>query len=112
MAAAITMLVVGGASVATVRVLNRDRVLADTGLSVGDVPRSDASSSGAGARGSSRTPEVPVPAATELSMGGGVADLSESDLRDLLADIEGLDAVPESEPEPVAVRVSLPGSRE
>jgi hypothetical protein len=45
-------------------------------------------------------------------MGGGVGDLSESDLRDLLADIEGLDAVPETEPEPVAVRVSLPGGRQ
>ena len=111
-AAAITMLVVGGASVATVTILDRDRVLADTGLSVGAVPRSDAAESGAGARGSSRTPEVPVPAASELSMGGGVADLSESDLRDLLAEIEALDGVPEPEPEPVAVRVSLPGRQE
>ena len=110
-AAAVTMLVVGGASVATVRLIDRGHIEADTGLPVAVPPRGDAVDSGADVRRSTRTPEA-VPAAAELSMGGGVADLSESDLRDLLADIEALDAVPEPEPEPVAVRVSLPGSRE
>ena len=111
-AAAVTMLVIGGASVATVRLIDRNGVQADTGLPVAVMPRGDAVDSGAGVRSSPRKPEQPVPAAAELSMGGGVADLSESDLRALLADIEALDAVPEPEPEPVAVRVSLPGSRE
>jgi anti-sigma factor RsiW len=46
----------------------------------------------------------------ELSAGGEVGDLSESDLRALLHDLNGMDAVPSTEPEPVVVRVSVPGS--
>lgn len=46
----------------------------------------------------------------ELSAGGEVSDLSETDLRTLLRDLDGMDAVPSAEPEPVVVRVSLPGS--
>jgi hypothetical protein len=46
----------------------------------------------------------------ELSVGGEVGDLSESDLRALLHDLNGMDAVPSTESEPVVVRVSLPGS--
>ena len=110
-AAAVTMLVVGGASVATMRRIDREQVKTDTGLAVAVPTRGDSGESGTSARGSLRTPEA-VPAAAELSMGGGVGDLSDSDLRDLLADIEALDAVPEPEPEPVAIRVSLPGSQE
>jgi hypothetical protein len=41
-------------------------------------------------------------------MGGGTTDLSESELRALLADIERIDALPMTEPEPMTVRVSLP----
>jgi len=46
----------------------------------------------------------------ELSAGGEVGDLSENDLRALLHDLNGMDAVPSTESEPVVVRVSLPGS--
>ena len=56
----------------------------------------------------------PAAATTELSMGGGVSDLSESDLEALLSELAELDGVPESEPEPVTVRVAPlpPGSSE
>ena len=50
------------------------------------------------------------PATPELSAGGEVSDLSETDLRALLHDLSGMDAVPSTEPEPVVVRVSLPGN--
>jgi hypothetical protein len=45
----------------------------------------------------------------ELSAAGGVGDLSESELRSLLNELDQIDAVPPTEPEPVNVRVSLPG---
>jgi anti-sigma factor RsiW len=51
---------------------------------------------------------APVPQA-ELSAAGGVGDLSESELRSLLNELDQIDAVPSTEPEPVNVRVSLPG---
>jgi hypothetical protein len=50
----------------------------------------------------------PAPQA-ELSAAGSVGDLSESDLRSLLNELDQIDAVPSTEPEPVNVRVSLPG---
>lgn len=61
---------------------------------------------------SAASPAPRVPAATaELSAAGGtVSDLSESELRTLLQDLDRIDAVPPTEPEPVTVRVSLPSS--
>jgi hypothetical protein len=50
----------------------------------------------------------PAPQA-ELSAAASVGDLSESDLRSLLNELDQIDAVPSTEPEPVNVRVSLPG---
>jgi anti-sigma factor RsiW len=47
---------------------------------------------------------------TELSAEGGVSDLSENDLRVLVDDLPTLDALPAADPEPVTVRVSLPGA--
>lgn len=44
----------------------------------------------------------------ELAAAGDVGDLSESDLRTLLGDLDSIEAVPPTEPEPVTVRVSLP----
>lgn len=49
-------------------------------------------------------------ASAELSAGGEVGDLSESDIRALLHDLNGMDAVPSTDPEPVVVRVSVPAS--
>jgi hypothetical protein len=46
----------------------------------------------------------------ELSAAAPVADLSESDLRALLQELDQIDAVPAAEPEQVNVRVSLPGN--
>ena len=51
-------------------------------------------------------------ASAELSAAAPVGDLSESDLRALLRDLDQIDAVPPTEPEQVNVRVSLPGSSE
>jgi hypothetical protein len=59
-------------------------------------------------------PAVPVPVVTaasaELSAAAPVSDLSETDLRALLNELDQMDAVPPTEPEPEPVRVSLPGS--
>ena len=49
---------------------------------------------------------APRSPAAELSAGGSVGDLSESELRTLLQDIEQIDALPPTEPEPVTVRVT------
>jgi hypothetical protein len=46
----------------------------------------------------------------ELSAAGGVSDLSDSELRSLVDDLPTLDALPPTDPDPVAVRVAVPGS--
>ena len=51
-----------------------------------------------------------APASAELSAAGGVGDLSDKDLRALLEDLDSIDAMPSTEPEPVTVRVTPPGS--
>jgi hypothetical protein len=59
-------------------------------------------------------PAEPSPVATEasaeLSAAAPVSDLSESELRALLQELDAIDAVPSAEPEQVNVRVSLPGN--
>ena len=56
-------------------------------------------------------PSAAVTAASaELSAAAPVSDLSESDLRALLSELDQIDAVPATEPEQVNVRVSLPGN--
>jgi hypothetical protein len=107
-AAAITVLVVGGASVVTLRTALQGPHAADT-VRAASVARTVSLPESARIAAPPTSSEV-TPAAAELSMGGGVADLSDNDLRALLADIQGLDAMLEPEPEPVTVRVSLPGS--
>ena len=47
--------------------------------------------------------------ASELSAAGGVGDLSDNDLRALLDDLQSIDAEPPTDPDPVSVRVTLPG---
>src|SRR5690242_10209886 len=51
---------------------------------------------------------VATAAAAELSAAAPVSDLSETELRALLRDLDQIDAVPSMEPEQVNVRVSLP----
>ena len=55
----------------------------------------------------SGAPDVPK-SSGELAAAGDVSDLSQSELRALLGDLETIEAVPSTEPEPVTVRVSLP----
>ena len=113
-AAAITVLVVGGASVATIRLAGRGQSAVDTAPAIGIARKSANNDSGREKSTPVVSPAATVdvtPATAELSMGGGVGDLSDGDLRALLVDIEALDGVPEPDPEPVTVRVSLPGSR-
>jgi len=116
LAAAVTVIVLGGTSVAT---LYGTRRAASDGDTTRAAPVAIVSppavvgvgtTSGAGARraasgrAASAAPEVTP--ASELSMAGGVSDLSDSDLRSLLDDIEQLDALPVTEPEPVTVRLA------
>jgi len=54
--------------------------------------------------------EPETAASAELSAAAAVSDLSESELRALLSDLDQIDAVPSTEPEQVNVRVSLPGN--
>jgi len=61
-------------------------------------------------RVSQATPNSATAASAELSAAGGVGDLSDSDLRALLDDLNSIDAMPSAEPEPVTVRVAVPGS--
>jgi len=60
-----------------------------------------------------RRPEssaVATAASAELSAAAPVGDLTESDLRALLSELDQIDAVPAAEPEQMNVRVSLPGN--
>ena len=52
---------------------------------------------------------VPSAPAAELSAAGGVGDLSDNDLRALLDDLQSINAEPPTDPDPVSVRVTLPG---
>ena len=54
-------------------------------------------------------PAAVTAASAELSAAAPVSDLSESELRALLRELDQIDAVPSAEPEQVNVRVSLPG---
>jgi hypothetical protein len=60
--------------------------------------------------GPSEASSVATAASAELSAAGSVSDLSESELRALLQELDAIDAVPSAEPEQVNVRVSLPGN--
>lgn len=55
------------------------------------------------------SPTVATPSA-ELSAASDVSDLSDNQLRALVDDLQTLDALPSPDPEPVTVRVGLPGS--
>ena len=110
-AASVALLVVGAGSIALVRRNSDTRrqvaIVADTHAvmpnatlpetaAAAPVPRSD-------------TPPVEMAAGAELSAAAPVSDLSESELRALLRDLDQMDAVPSAEPEQAIMRVSLPG---
>ena len=112
-AASIAVLVVGGGSVL---LMNGNRagqqppaVVASPSVST-DAPHVGSSTAIAERTVRHESSTTTVPSRAELSAGGEVGDLSEADLRALLHDLNGMDAVPSTEPEPVVVRVSLPGS--
>lgn len=105
-AAAITVFVLGGSSVVAVYSVRRGTDVPDS-VRVADTYGATA----VAANESVRTTVAPsirgAPAGqSELSMGGGVSELSETELRALLDGIDRIDAVPLTEPEPEAVRVT------
>lgn len=115
LAAAIAVIVVGGASLVTIRARNGP----NDGVRPVPVRTAAAAPGAESVHVASQMPSAPAnvpprravqPAAAELSASGDVADLDESALRTLLNDLDTLQAVPPTEPEPVTVRVSLPES--
>ena len=109
-AASIAVLVVGGGSA----LMMRARHVAAKSELILPAPTTGVSHVGASTNVAQRarheSTTAATPASAELSAGGEVSDLSENDLRALLHDLNGMDAVPSTEPDPVVVRVSLPGS--
>jgi hypothetical protein len=111
-AASIAVLAVGGASFAVIRARHQT-VAAPLPTTVSPSVRAPAAQQVATdteRRASHTTPTPAAPPNAELSAAGGVGDLSDSDLRVLLGDLESIDAMPSTEPEPVTVRVAIPGS--
>lgn len=115
LAAAVAVIAVGGASLATVYA-RRGGVTDDTTLSspsvIGRAARSDTVAAAPLVSpvtpGSEHSIAGVSRARGELAAAGDVGDLSESELRTLLGDLDTIEAVPATEPEPVTVRVSLP----
>jgi hypothetical protein len=109
-AASIAVLAIGATSVVMLRDRSKDSgaVVAPVALSVPaeSVPASPPASPEhvVGATSPAVAPSAELAAAAEMS------DLSESDLRALVDDLQTLDALPPTEPDPVTVRVALPGS--
>lgn len=113
-AAAIAVLAVGGASFATFRATRSlgHQVtavvppVATTQTQIARVPESPAAP--VAPHRSPGSEERAPRAGAELAAAGDVSDLSDSDLRTLLGDLDTIEAVPPTDPEPVTVRVSLP----
>jgi len=114
LAAAIVVIAAGGAALATVyarRAPNDEPTVPVAAVSPALSP--------SGVRVGGTTPVVSPPAPTtgaavppsrgpELAAAGDASDLSESALRALLNDLDTMEALPPTEPEPVNMRVSLP----
>jgi len=112
LAASIAVLAVGGASFAVVRA-RQQPVAAAVPAAVSQAvpaPVSEQVASDTQRPAVHATPTSAAAANAELSAAGGVGDLSDSDLRALLDDLQSIDAMPSAEPEPVTVRVAIPGS--
>ena len=110
-AASVALLAVGAGSVALLvrspEPQSRVTVVADTRSVAPNAARAETLAA-APPPSSEATPVATAPSA-ELSAAASVSDLSESELRALLRDLDQIDAVPSAEPEQVNVRVSLPG---
>ena len=113
-AAAITVLAVGGGSVA---VMNYDRsgsvaVAGDTSRLIGEsaiappvtTPSGDASRSRESTR-QTVTSANDATSASTLATAAGLSDLSEGELQGLLDEIDQMQAVPITDPQPVTIRV-------
>jgi len=111
-AASIAVLAVGGASVAVVRARQQPVAAAVPAAVSHSVPApvSEQVATDIQRPAVHATPTSAAPANAELSAAGGVGDLSDSDLRALLDDLQSIDAMPSAEPEPVTVRIAIPGS--
>lgn len=114
LAAAVAVLAVGGVSVATVygtRSPNESRIASPAVMAPPRAIDSAAVGTPPGAatppRGAAVESNVPKTRA-ELATAGDVSELSENELRTLLGDLDSIEAVPPTDPEPVAVRVTLP----
>lgn len=115
LAAAIALIAIGGASFAAFYATRRpNERRADTAYVADGTRRQAPSTTPAPAPPAVGMPHRVVaapkaaPAGAELVAAGDVGDLSDSDLRTLLGDLDTIEAVPPTEPEPVTVRVSLP----
>jgi len=111
-AASIAVLAVGGASFAVVRA-RQQPVAGPVAAAVPHTvpaPVAQQVATDTQRRAVHATPTSAALANAELSAAGGVGDLSDSDLRALLEDLQSIDAMPSAEPEPVTVRVAIPGS--
>jgi hypothetical protein len=111
-AASLLLLLVGAGSV-KMYVGSREApapvaVVADTSSVAPNAARAETVATAA--TGPSEPSSVVTAASAELSAAGSVSDLSESELRALLQELDAMDAVPSAEPEQVNVRVSLPGN--
>jgi len=109
-AASIALLLVGAGSAAlVVRARERPSRVAALVDSQAVAPNA-ASPAVVAAQPAAPSESAPAAASAELSAAAPVGDLSESDLRALLSELDQIDAVPATEPEQVNVRVSLPGN--
>ena len=110
-AASVALLVVGAGSVALLvrspETPSRVVAIADTRSVAPNAARPETLA--AGPLPPSETAPMATTPGAELSATASVSDLSESELRALLRDLDQIDAVPSAEPEQVNVRVSLPG---
>jgi hypothetical protein len=111
-AASIALVAIGGASFALIRSHHVVMPLPHMPV-VAKAPPAESVSIGPAvtppAQVARHSASAPAAAAAELSAAGGVSDLSDSDLRALLDDLQSIDAEPSTDPEPVSVRVTLPG---
>ena len=108
-AASVALLAVGAGSVALLvrSPVTRVAVVADTRSVAPNAARPETLAAAPTPR--AETAPVATAPSAELSAAASVSDLSESDLRALLRDLDQIDAVPSAEPEQVNVRVSPPG---
>ena len=115
LAAAIAVIVVGGGAVAALHVWHTPNELPPSVASqVAEQPSPGEATEGTPAVEGVSTHAHPAretaraDAREQLAAAGDVSDLSESELQTLLGDLDTLEAIPPTEPEPVTVRVSLP----